>query len=244
MRTMQSTHPIHATSLLDFPLEIRQNIYRYILVRQQPVDLHSLNFHPRYQWLQNTAILLVSRQVSEETRNVLYGDNIFQVLLHGGSQNILSRFAPANRERIRHLLLVLRPMGVSYGRPLDLDAHIWPSILPKLIKLCIVAQQPLEPAHYLNDPIFAQQMDDWLSWIQPILEYLNRYVPSRTILEIDDDNRQETSELLRQCLSNGFRKVRTRTGDECFRRGSFTWESGYWHDNYNTIFADIWWEDY
>lgn len=253
MQGIRSLHPTRPAGLLGVPLEIRQQIYRYFLVRRVPIELDFLNFHP-YQWSdefckwldveRNTAVLLVSRQLSEEALDVLYGENVFKVVLHGGRPNILSQFAPANRQRIRRLQLVLRPMGVSYGSPLNLDSQIWPPILANLAKLCIVAQQPLEPRHYYNAPSLEQDMDEWLTWLKPVLEYVNQYVSSGTVVEVDDDDREETSELVKECLPNGYRKVQTRTGDLCFMRGEFSWESGYWDDDYTPNFADTWGEDW
>lgn len=66
-------------------------------------------------------------------------------------------------------------------------------------------------------------MDEWLTWLKPVLEYVNQYVSSGNVVEVDDDDRKETNELVKECLSNGYRKVPTRTGDLCFMRGEFSW---------------------
>ncbi|KAI9768246.1 MAG: hypothetical protein M1840_005076 [Geoglossum simile] len=89
-----------------------------------------------------------------------------------------------------------------------------------------MAQQPLEARHYYNAPSLEQEMDEWLTWLKPVLEYVNQYVSSGYIVEVDDDDREETSELVKECLPNGCRKVQTRTGGLCFMRGEFSPESG------------------
>ncbi len=48
---------------------------------------------------------------------------------------------------------------------------------------------------------------------------------------MDDDDRKETSTLMRECLPSGYRKVRTLAGDFCFRRNDYSEESGYWDDD-------------
>ena len=231
MQGIQSLHPAQPTGLLGVPLEIRLEIYRYFLIRREPIKLQFLNFHPK-QWpdedynplnaKRHTVVLLVSRQLSEEALNVLYGENIFEVALHRGSQSILSQFAPANRQRIRRLQLSARPSGVSYGSPLNLNLHILPPILAGLTRLYIVVQQPLEARTFDNAPRLEQEMHKWLTQLKPVLEYVNQYVSSRATIEVDDNDMEETSELVKKCLPNGYRKVRTRTGDMWFTRGVFS----------------------
>ena len=69
------------------------------------------------------SLLQVSRQISDEWLNVLYGDNVFKTTRHSDGEYYLKTiFCDANRRRIQHIMLVLRPMGVSY-RP-DFDGHV------------------------------------------------------------------------------------------------------------------------
>jgi len=231
MRGIQSLHPTRPTGLLGIPLEIRLEIYRYFLIRQEPIKLQFLTFHPN-QWpskddnplnaKRRTVVLLISRQLSEEALNVLYGENVFEVALHWGSQSILSQFAPANRQRIRRLQILARPTGVFYGSPLNLNPHILPPILASLTRLYIVPQQPLEVRTFDNAPRLEQEMHKWLAWLKPVLEYVNQYVSSRATIEVDDNDMEETSELVKRCLPNGYRKVRTLAGDMWFMRGMFS----------------------
>lgn len=73
-----------------------------------------------------------------------------------------------------------------------------------------------------NAPRPEQKMHEWLTQLKPGLELVNQYVTSRATIEVDDNDMEETSELVKKCLSNGYRKVRTRTGDIWFMRGVFS----------------------
>jgi len=170
----------------------------------------------------NTAVLLVSRQVSEEALDALYGENVFEIVLHARS-DILIEIAPANRQRIRRLQLAVRPFGIFYGLPLDPDSQIWPRILANLTKLSIVAQQPRKSQ--FPDTSLEQEVNKWLTWLKPILEYVNQSVSSGIVVEVDHNDCKETSELIKECLPNRCRKVQNRTGDVYFERGEFRFVS-------------------
>jgi len=81
-----------------------------------------------------------------------------------------------------------------------------------------VAQQPLETGTFDNAPRPEQEMHEWLTELKPVLECVNQYVSSRATIEVDDDDNEETSELIKKCLPNDYRKVRTRIGDICVKR--------------------------
>jgi hypothetical protein len=172
-------------------------------------------------------VLLVSRQLSEEALNVLYGENVFEFCLRSSIQTIFSQFAPANRQRIRRLQLLASHGIPFYESPLDLNRHVPPPILESLApilasltRLYIVAEQPLGSE---------RETQKWLTQLKFVLEYVNQYVSSRATIEVDDNNMEETSELVKKCFPNGYRKVRTQTGD------------AYWSDDPTP--TDLWWDD-
>lgn len=234
MRGIQSLHPIQPTGLLGVPLEIRLEIYRYLLTRRELIESQPPIFYddqwPNKDFPLNTkrhpVVLLVSRQLSEEALNVLYGENVFEFSLSRSSQTILSQFAPANRQRIRRLQLSAYHSIPYYVSLLDLNRRILlplleslAPILASLTRLYIVAQQPLEARTFDNAPKLEREMHKWLTQLKRVLECVNQYVSSRATIEVDDNDMEETSELVKKCLPNGYRKVRTRTGDVCFERG-------------------------
>ncbi|KAF2691170.1 hypothetical protein K458DRAFT_412487 [Lentithecium fluviatile CBS 122367] len=177
-------------------------------------------------------LLLVSRQVSDEALNVLYGDNLFKVMLHGDDQSELKRlFAQHNRRRMKEVMIILRPMGISYHPGFKMDEGTWDDIVPSLRGLRIVAEQPIEGDHYWNGQTLEEKMKEWKEWTEPIFQYLGKTLSPECEVVIDIDEREETRKLAEKYLLHGYRQVRTETGDLIFKRGAFSWESGYWDDD-------------
>ncbi|KFZ15581.1 hypothetical protein V501_02645 [Pseudogymnoascus sp. VKM F-4519 (FW-2642)] len=179
------------------------------------------------------SIFLVSKQISDEALDVLYGENVFMMHLHGeGEIYFKKNFSEANIQRMRYLLLTAEPRGVSYTPGRMPDNALWCSVLPQLKMLRIVAEQPLEAGHYYNAPTLEQDMDCWLNWIRLFLQCFRRHLSKHTTVEIDGDGRVETMALIKECLPGGYREVQCQlAGDFIFRRSRFSWESGYWDDD-------------
>lgn len=119
----------------------------------------------------NNNILIPSKQISEEALNALYGDNIFKLHFNGeGECYFRKNFTEANRQRMRFLLLVAQPCGVSYELGRMPDDASWSSMLPHLRVLRLVADHPLEAGGYYNAPTLEQDIDRWVEWIRPFLE--------------------------------------------------------------------------
>ena len=187
------------------------------------------------------SLLLVSKQIGEEALDLLYGENIFELHLHGEGEYFLRKnFSERNRRRMRYILVIAQPMGVSFKPGQEPDNALWSSTLPNLKVLRLVAQQPLTAAGYYNAPTLEQEMDRWVEWIKPFLECFGQYLRSTIVVEVDDNDTKETSELVKECLWNNYRKVRCHlAGDLIFQRGHFSIESGYWDDDGPTNCRDI-----
>lgn len=210
-----------SATFLDIPLELRQEVYRFIFLAREPIDQRSLVFKDEQtwqEWKKRTAILRVSRQVNGEALNVLYGENIFEVDVHHGNHNVVWNFSLANQLRIRRLQLVIRPEGISWVPPVRLNSPIWPQILSNLIKLCIVAQQPLHLPTYSMDYDLNEHMEQWLSGLKSTLDYVCQHISTRAVVEVDDDDREETGEVIKAYFPYGYKKIRTKTGDWFFER--------------------------
>ncbi|KFX96662.1 hypothetical protein O988_05224 [Pseudogymnoascus sp. VKM F-3808] len=176
-----------------------------------------------------SSVFLISKQISKEALDVLYGENMFMIHLHEKGEILLKNFSEANRQRMRYLLVTAEPRGVSYTPGRMPDNALWCSVLPQLKMLRIVAEQPL---HYYNAPTLEQDIDCWLNWIRPFLQCFRRHLSKHTTVQIDGDGRLETMALIKECLPGGYREVRCRlAGDFIFKRGRFSWESGYWDDD-------------
>jgi hypothetical protein len=246
------------TRFLTLPLELRNKIYSLLLVRGA-VHVQNLRFEvdpwTRSMWedtkqlelvddtedifpIRKAGILSVSKQISEEALNVLYGSNLVMVLINGGAHDNLIRFGTDNIQRIRHLRLVAQPMGICYPETLKLETQLWVPLLTDLNRLCLVAQQPLQARGYYNAPSLEEDMGEWVAWLEPILQYLAGKIAKANIVEIDDNDLVETRELVQKYFSPGYKKVKTITGDRIFMRGAFSWETGYWDDDGPMNFAD------
>jgi hypothetical protein len=238
--------PDRPSLLVDLPFEIRRQIYHQRIPTKRVVEVSNPYFStgPKeeaeslgdgYINQNMNNLLLLSKQISEECLDILYGENIFKLWLNAGDELYLRKnFSEANWRRMRHLLLVAQPMGVSYTPGRVPDNALWASILPGLRTLRIVAEQPLQPGGYFNAPTLKQETDRWVNWIRPFYECFGQHLSTGAIVEVDDDGRETTSELAK-CLPDGYRKVQCHLiGDLIFKRGHFSIESGYWDDPWSS----------
>jgi hypothetical protein len=179
------------------------------------------------------SIFLLSKQISEEALDILYGDNVFKLRLHGQGEYYLKKnFTDRNRQRMRYLLPIAQPIGVSYTPGNIVDDALWCSILPYLKGLRMVVEQPVEAGGYYNAPTLEQDMDCWVKWIRPYLQCFGQYLSVQTKVQVDHDGRSETGALVKEYFPHGYREVRCRhAGDLIFKRGQFSWESEYWDDD-------------
>ena len=179
------------------------------------------------------SIFILSKQISEEALDVLYGDNVFTLSLHGlGESNLKMKFTHRNRQRMRFLVLLAQPMGVSYTPEMVVDDALWRAILPNLKGLRLVLEQPVQARRDYNAPTLEQDIDRWANWIRPFLQCFGQHLSIRTNVQIDNDGRVETGAIMKECLPHGYREIRCRQfGDFVFKRGRFSWESGYWDED-------------
>jgi hypothetical protein len=69
-----------------------------------------------------TPLLLLSKQISEETLDIPYGENLFEVHLHDdGEADLAGNFTEANRRRMRRMVLIAWRISISYM----LDDILW-----------------------------------------------------------------------------------------------------------------------
>lgn len=177
-------------------------------------------------------VFLLSKQISNEALNVLYGENFFKLYLNGKDEYYLRKnFTESNIRRMRYLLLVAQPRGASYPHTIP-NSELWSSILPALKVLRIIAEQPVRASSYYGAPTLEQEMDRWFKWIGPFLLCFGRHLSDKTIIEVDADGQAETIELVQKCLPHSFREIRCPlVGDLIFQRGLFSIDSSYWDDD-------------
>lgn len=223
------------SGFLNLPFDIRRIIYSFLIPRKQVIritrsmlacgiessDNDSDFFNSHHSRLN---VLHLSREISEEALDILYGENLFQVFLNGdGEGDLEHNFTERNRHRIRNLLVLMTDRGVS-STP---NIPLWASLLPNLKVFQIIAEQPMEARAYWNAPTLEQDLNDWVKWAMTYFHCFRQYLGTATRVELDDDNRKEARSLADGYLPLTYQKIRHPRGDLVFRRGQHSIESGY-----------------
>ncbi|KAK6220043.1 hypothetical protein QIS74_05545 [Colletotrichum tabaci] len=101
---------------MNLPLEIRQKIYKEILVAKNPIRVRQgwSAVYPRNRPLVETDILRVCRQVRNEAVNVLYGENTFLYLLRETAMLPATNSLGENEIVVQHPLLAEEHLS-EYG---------------------------------------------------------------------------------------------------------------------------------
>ena len=209
---------------------------------------------PRYEWGEyfgaevmwewRTAILGVSKAISNEALDVLYGRNTFVVNVHANGYRKFLKFGAANLRRIRHLRIVAASDVTYCLEPLIFDPQLWLPLLKDLQHFCLVAQQPTvaQGFYKINTSNLEEDVGVWMDWLDPILRYFGENLPKTTVISLDDDDHAQTTATMEKHFIHGFQKFKTGTGDFYFKRGQFAMETGYWDtDEFNE--ADEWTDD-
>ncbi|KAK0122556.1 hypothetical protein ONS96_009598 [Cadophora gregata f. sp. sojae] len=103
-------------------------------------------------------------------------------------------------------------------------------MIPKLNVLRLVAKQP-EQATYWNAAPLEKEMEIWFKFLRAYLKCFHDLMKGK-LLEVDFDGKTETGDVVKECMLDGYREVRCKhSGDLIFRRGPYSYESGYWDDD-------------
>lgn len=99
------------------------------------------------------------------------------------------------------MIVVLRPMGVSYDPAFCIDPEIWDSALCNLIILAIVVEQPelLSLYSWLHlewDDVF----ESWAAWLTSILEYVNWTLFSTVRVVVDANEEKQTVQIVEKVM--------------------------------------------
>ncbi|KAK2873815.1 hypothetical protein FQN49_002039 [Arthroderma sp. PD_2] len=211
--------------LLELPFEIRLEIYYYCIPKNQHVVISSLTKHGNPKFISakratkkdimyyNNSILFVSKQVSEECLNILYGENKFHVILCGIQFSALPkawqkrlpdltpmRITAANSQRIRNLIIEVEPhchLARILGDP------AWYPILRHLRRLSIVIHK--SGSCYCMGTGCQQY---WRRFARSLLKCIQAYLAPETTVEIDDVTMRLSDAFLKKYLVNGYRRVK------------------------------------
>ncbi|WYZ38548.1 hypothetical protein EsH8_III_000462 [Colletotrichum jinshuiense] len=142
-RAVQDSFPSRATapkssgninegvSFFRLPIEIRQSIYKCILVAKEPVRVRQgwSAVYPRNRPGIDTSILRVCRQVRNEAINVLYGENTFLYLLRETAQLPATNALGESEIVVQHPLMIDDPQSEYEGN--SEDEYSDEDLLPK-----------------------------------------------------------------------------------------------------------------
>ncbi|KAI0915125.1 hypothetical protein F4823DRAFT_557572 [Ustulina deusta] len=208
-----------------------------------PFGLGSLHFpSPSSHMSSLPALLLLCRQITDEVETMLYEGNTFTIDIHcQGQYHVERQFTERNRERMRNIILVLRPIGVPYQPDSLMDPEIWDSVLGNLVTLGVIIEQPEPPLlEWLEDSekeatgnflTFLRDrkreaVGEWMTWLLPIFEYLVRAVPKQTEIVVDVTEEEDTVQALEFFQKGPFRFQRLPAADSISNKVEFAWESG------------------
>lgn len=181
-------------------------------------DIVRVQSGPRSCQRYNNTIFLLSKQISDEALNVLYGENIFRLHLHEEGQEVLKEnFTQRNQARMRYMLVVAAPW-MARSVP---DETLFASVVPYLKVLRIVARQPVRTIPHGKPPgyTFEGELARWERWLRSVMENFGRCLKDGTVVEVDVDGKEGTGEIIRQCLPGKCREVKCRLeGDRVHRR--------------------------
>lgn len=189
-------------------------------------------------WLPEIRSLLVtSQQIREEVLDVLYGENVFRVILgpQSSARSLEASFSEAKMRRIRHIMVVYKQFGTfaDYIPECRIPTFIWQGVIPNLTTLHIVFEQPTGDYFEHFWPCrsnVANQMKLWLEEVPPLLEGLGELLPPSATVLVDIDEKKVTTDLLDKHLGREWTTVRTMTGDTLFRKRSTRRERFDWMD--------------
>ncbi|KAK4149311.1 hypothetical protein C8A00DRAFT_38091 [Chaetomidium leptoderma] len=201
----QAALPIPSSGgLLAMPLEIRRQIYGFCIPHdiifncsrdgEDESDMESAGHSAVL------GLLLVCQQITDEVETMLYGGSIFKVHVHGDGQGDLTRFSPKRREKMRRIILVLRPKGTSYRPGFCMRPEHWDGVLGSLSMLGVIAEQPTPPPHAWPSVRREDCLAEWKAWLTPILEYLGRVVSSEARIVVDANKEEDTIQMVATAL--------------------------------------------
>jgi hypothetical protein len=117
---------------------------------------------------------VTSQQIREEVLDVLYGENVFRVILgpQSSAKSLEASFSEAKMRRIRHIMVVYKQFGTfaDYIPVSRIPTFIWQGVIPNLTTLHIVFEQPTGDYFEHFWPCrsnVANQMKLWLEEVPP-----------------------------------------------------------------------------
>lgn len=210
------------TNFLDLPLELRREIYHYCLP-PKPYAVCVGLFVPRYSLRSSNSIglLSVSKQVNNEALDILYGEALckYDLYLQKGA-HFGEYFSDENKQRVRKIRILL-DIDIDWETSPDGNrsvAGLEDSILARLTKLEIVAALPRPSKRYPGAERVRAARERWLKGFEELIEYIARATSPTLVVEVDDNDQEQTTAIVNRYLGKRCRKVQTDSGDLYFKR--------------------------
>ncbi|KAM0514558.1 hypothetical protein ACHAPE_006854 [Trichoderma viride] len=176
------------------------------------------------------ALLLCCHQITEEVTDMLYAENTFQINIHDDNESTLTDLLSSKtRQKIRKMVLILRPSGVSYRPKFRMDPDFWDGILGNLQVLAVVTEQPdIFYQEWFKVATLEEVLAKRIAWITPIFECLHRALNRDAKIMVDANNGQKTVETIKEALPGRCHFQQLPIADFIFGRGKFASASGWW----------------
>lgn len=129
-------------------------------------------------------------------------------------------FSDANKQRVRkiRILLDIDTDGDSdLGGP-ELIVGLDDSVLARLTKLEVVAALPRVSKRYPSAERVRVAREKWLKGFEELIRYIAGATSPTLVIEVDDNEQEQTNAIVNRYLGKRFRKVQTDSGDLYFRR--------------------------
>ena len=222
----QRPTPASTTSLLfKLPAELRLEIFGFCVPRKYAIRVTSAMYRPygvepvvstRDTSVENdkflntgprwSSILHVSRQMSDECLDILYGDNLFEVYLNGRCEATLKQvFSRENIQRIR-FMLAIAPGPCFSGELNPPDVPFWAMMIPNLKLFEWVTQPDKRAEQHTSDLAMMQGLGGWMEWTDAYLDCFSEFMTDGMEFKMRLDKEE-----------GGYRQI----GRLSFRRGPF-----------------------
>ncbi|KAJ5960904.1 uncharacterized protein N7479_008054 [Penicillium vulpinum] len=208
--------------LFTLPAEMRLQIFGYCVPHNCAIKVTNAMYRPyeveplvstrnpsrrfsntRPRW---TNILQVSKEMSDQCLDILYGDNLFEVYLNrGGEATLRKTFGKENLQRIRYIIAIA-PGPCFTGELNPPDIPFWTMMIPNLNRFEWVTQPEQKAEENRSDIMVKRGLEGWMEWQDAYLDCFGEFLVPKV--------------QFRMRLDNGESEYR-QLGNRVFRRGPF-----------------------
>ncbi|KAI1386825.1 uncharacterized protein F4822DRAFT_431693 [Hypoxylon trugodes] len=235
----------------DLPLELRNEVYSYLLVQPKPVQVVRLYFTTTWRKLQRlkeegapdccgknyicahydaklrpyTNILRACKQASEEALDILYGRNTFRMVLESREKfRRLFAVGERNLRRVRYLKIVAVTTYWMYQViSLDEERYFFRPAAEDAVSWSALVGGLASLECVLKLPI-SNSRYGWLKWVgqlETVIGFIGEHVDEETEVIVDDNYSIFLCEAVDRSFIKGFERVKTAEGDSYYWKTRF-----------------------